>query len=276
VITLLQALTEGRQQLASESAELEARMLLAHALSVSKTYTYTWPDQVLTQAEWTSYRALVERRRLGEPIAYLLGEREFYGLSFAVDARVLIPRPETELLVDVALELSSKTPLRVLDLGCGSGAIACAIAHNRPAWSVHGVDVSDDALAVARHNKHTLNVDNLQLSQSDWFSSLAQTQFDLIVSNPPYVEPDSVWLQQGDVRFEPQLALTAKNAGMSDLEYIIACAGPYLSTSGWLWLEHGFEQAGAVRECLQQSGFQQIQSRQDLQGYERVTGGRWG
>lgn len=276
MITLLQALTEGRQQLASESAELEARMLLAHALSVSKTYTYTWPDQVLTQAEWTSYRALVERRRLGEPIAYLLGEREFYGLSFAVDARVLIPRPETELLVDVALELSSKTPLRVLDLGCGSGAIACAIAHNRPAWSVHGVDVSDDALAVARHNKHTLNVDNLQLSQSDWFSSLAQTQFDLIVSNPPYVEPDSVWLQQGDVRFEPQLALTAKNAGMSDLEYIIACAGPYLSTSGWLWLEHGFEQAGAVRECLQQSGFQQIQSRQDLQGYERVTGGRWG
>jgi release factor glutamine methyltransferase len=251
-------------------------MLLAHALSVSKTYTYTWPDQVLTQAEWTSYRALVERRRLGEPIAYLLGEREFYGLSFAVDARVLIPRPETELLVDVALELSSKTPLRVLDLGCGSGAIACAIAHNRPAWSVHGVDVSDDALAVARHNKHTLNVDNLQLSQSDWFSSLAQTQFDLIVSNPPYVDPDSVWLQQGDVRFEPQLALTAKNSGMSDLEHIIACAGPYLSTSGWLWLEHGFEQAGAVRECLQQSGFQQIQSRQDLQGYERVTGGRWG
>lgn len=276
MITLLQALTEGRQQLASESAELEARMLLAHALSVSKTYTYTWPDQVLTQAEWTSYRALVERRRLGEPIAYLLGEREFYGLSFAVDARVLIPRPETELLVDVALELSSKTPLRVLDLGCGSGAIACAIAHNRPAWSVHGVDVSDDALAVAQHNKQALKIGNLQLSQSDWFSSLAQTQFDLIVSNPPYVEPDSVWLQQGDVRFEPQLALTAKNAGMSDLEYIIACAGPYLSTSGWLWLEHGFEQAGAVRECLQQSGFQQIQSRQDLQGYERVTGGRWG
>lgn len=251
-------------------------MLLAHALSVSKTYTYTWPDQVLTQAEWTSYRALVERRRLGEPIAYLLGEREFYGLSFAVDARVLIPRPETELLVDVALELSSKTPLRVLDLGCGSGAIACAIAHNRPAWSVHGVDVSDDALAVAQHNKQALKIGNLQLSQSDWFSSLAQTQFDLIVSNPPYVEPDSVWLQQGDVRFEPQLALTAKNAGMSDLEHIIACAGPYLSTSGWLWLEHGFEQAGAVRECLQQSGFQQIQSRQDLQGYERVTGGRWG
>lgn len=276
MITLLQALTEGRQQLASESAELEARMLLAHALSVSKTYTYTWPDQVLTQAEWTSYRALVERRRLGEPIAYLLGEREFYGLSFAVDARVLIPRPETELLVDVALELASKTPLRVLDLGCGSGAIACAIAHNRPAWSVHGVDVSDDALAVAQHNKQALKIGNLQLSQSDWFSSLAQTQFDLIVSNPPYVEPDSVWLQQGDVRFEPQLALTAKNAGMSDLEYIIACAGPYLSTSGWLWLEHGFEQAGAVRECLQQSGFQQIQSRQDLQGYERVTGGRWG
>ena len=276
MITLLQALTEGRQQLASESAELEARMLLAHALSVSKTYTYTWPDQVLTPAEWTSYRALVARRRLGEPIAYLLGEREFYGLSFAVDARVLIPRPETELLVDVALELSSKTPLRVLDLGCGSGAIACAIAHNRPAWSVHGVDVSDDALAVARHNKQALKIGNLQLSQSDWFSSLAQTQFDLIVSNPPYVEPDSVWLQQGDVRFEPQLALTAKNAGMSDLEHIIACAGPYLSTSGWLWLEHGFEQAGAVRECLQQSGFQQIQSRQDLQGYERVTGGRWG
>lgn len=276
MITLLQALTEGRQQLASESAELEARMLLAHALSVSKTYTYTWPDQVLTPAEWTSYRALVERRRLGEPIAYLLGEREFYGLSFAVDARVLIPRPETELLVDVALEFSSKTPLRVLDLGCGSGAIACAIAHNRPAWSVHGVDVSDDALAVARHNKQALKIGNLQLSQSDWFSSLAQTQFDLIVSNPPYVEPDSVWLQQGDVRFEPQLALTAKNAGMSDLEHIIACAGPYLSTSGWLWLEHGFEQAGAVRECLQQSGFQQIQSRQDLQGYERVTGGRWG
>ena len=276
MITLLQALTEGRQQLASESAELEARMLLAHALSVSKTYTYTWPDQVLTPAEWTSYRALVARRRLGEPIAYLLGEREFYGLSFAVDARVLIPRPETELLVDVALELSSKTPLRVLDLGCGSGAIACAIAHNRPAWSVHGVDVSDDALAVAQHNKQALKIGNLQLSQSDWFSSLAQTQFDLIVSNPPYVEPDSVWLQQGDVRFEPQLALTAKNSGMSDLEHIIACAGPNLSTSGWLWLEHGFEQAGAVRECLQQSGFQQIQSRQDLQGYERVTGGRWG
>ena len=230
----------------------------------------------MTAAEWTSYCALIDRRRLGEPIAYLVGEREFYGLPLAVDARVLIPRPETELLVDVALEMSSQTPLRVLDLGCGSGAIACAIAHNRPEWSVHGVDVSHEALAVAQHNKQALKIGNLQLSQSDWFSSLGETQFDLIVSNPPYVEPDSVWLQQGDVRFEPPLALTAKNAGMSDLEHIIAGASLFLSTSGWLWLEHGFEQAGAVRECLQQSGFQQIQSRQDLQGYERVTGGRWG
>ncbi|HBZ50104.1 MAG TPA: peptide chain release factor N(5)-glutamine methyltransferase [Halieaceae bacterium] len=274
--TLLQALIEGRQQLASESAELEARVLLAHVLRVSKTHTYTWPEQELTAAQWISYRALVDRRRFGEPIAYLVGEREFYGLPLAVDARVLIPRPETELLVDVALEMSSQTPLRVLDLGCGSGAIACAIAHNRPEWSVHGVDVSHEALAVAQHNKQALKIGNLQLSQSDWFSSLGETQFDLIVSNPPYVEPDSVWLQQGDVRFEPPLALTAKNAGMSDLEHIIAGASLFLSTSGWLWLEHGFEQAGAVRECLQQSGFQQIQSRQDLQGYERVTGGRWG
>ena len=274
--TLLQALIEGRQQLASESAELEARVLLAHVLRVSKTHTYTWPEQELTAAQWISYRALVDRRRFGEPIAYLVGEREFYGLPLAVDARVLIPRPETELLVDVALEMSSQTPLRVLDLGCGSGAIACAIAHNRPEWSAHGVDVSHEALAVAQHNKQALKIGNLQLSQSDWFSSLGETQFDLIVSNPPYVEPDSVWLQQGDVRFEPPLALTAKNAGMSDLEHIIAGASLFLSTSGWLWLEHGFEQAVAVRECLQQSGFQQIQSRQDLQGYERVTGGRWG
>jgi release factor glutamine methyltransferase len=226
---------------------------------------------MLTQAEADALSALFQRRIDGEPIAYILGEREFYGLMLHTTPAVLIPRPDTELLVELALDRLPPNG-RVLDMGTGSGAIAIAIAHNRPDASVTALDVSDAALAVARRNaaRHDTHIDFLQ---SSWYSALPAWQFDVIVANPPYINATDVHLAQGDLRFEPADALTDHADGLSALRVIAAGTRPYLTTGGWLLMEHGYDQAAAVRDLLVQAGLQQTQSWRDLAGIERASGG---
>lgn len=250
---------------------MEARILIAHALQLSRVQLITQSERVLNAEEAIRLSALFQRRIGGEPIAYILGEREFYGLMLHTSPAVLIPRPETELLVELTLE-RLPTHGRVLDMGTGSGAIAIAIAHGRPDATVTALDVSEAALAVARRNAahHQTRITFLQ---SDWYRALREEQFDIIVANPPYIESADPHLMQGDLRFEPVDALTDHADGLSALRIIVRGAVRHLSPRGWLMMEHGYDQAAAVRELLIREGFHDVQSWQDLAGIERVSGG---
>jgi release factor glutamine methyltransferase len=252
--------------------QLEIRMLLCHVTQLSRVQLITQSERALAAAEAQALSDLVQRRITGEPIAYLIGEREFYGLPFHVDPAVLIPRPETELLVELALQ---NLPLngRVLDMGTGSGAIAIAIAHTRPDVQVTALDVSEHALKVAQRNadRHDVRVTFLE---SDWFSALADQHFDVIVSNPPYIVAGDDHLSQGDLRFEPVDALTDHADGLSALRVLSKNAARYLMSDGWLLMEHGYDQGHAVRELLAAEQFSDVQSWRDLADIERVTGGR--
>ena len=251
---------------------LETRILLTRTLKLSRVQLITQSERALTAAEAQTLSALIQRRLDGEPIAYIIGEREFYGLTFDVTPDVLIPRPETELLVELALERLPQQG-RVLDMGTGSGAIAIAIAHSRADARVSAIDASAAALAIARGNaaRHGANVAFLQ---SDWYSALQGQQFDLIVSNPPYIADNDIHLSQGDLRFEPLGALTDHADGLSALRIIIAGATSHLGPGGWLLMEHGYDQAAAVRALLSANAFTDVQSWQDLAGIERVSGGK--
>lgn len=251
---------------------LENRILLGHALGLSRVQLITQSERAFTAEEALQLTALVQRRLAGEPIAYLVGQREFYGLSLLVTPAVLIPRPETELLVELALERLPHNG-RVLDMGTGSGAIAVALAHQRADLQVTALDASTAALAVARQNADRHHV-NVQFLHSDWYAALAHQRFDMIVANPPYIEQHDPHLAQGDLRFEPVDALTDHADGLAALRAIVSGAGTYLAAHGWLLMEHGYDQAGAVRALLAASGFGQVQSWQDLAGIERVSGGR--
>jgi len=248
--------------------------LLQAVLQVNRAHLLTHPERLLAADQYARYMDLFELRLEGEPIAYLLGEREFFGLNFEVSPATLIPRPETELLVELALErIPPHGAFRVLDLGTGSGAIALSIAHTRPDSQVVAVDASAAALEVAQFNTQRLAPGNVRLLQSDWYSALHGERFDLIVSNPPYVAADDVHLAQGDVRFEPLTALTSGADGLEDIRRIIAQAKEHLDVDGWLLLEHGYDQAAQVRALLQQAGFTEVFSARDLAGIERVSGG---
>ena len=251
---------------------LEARILLTHALGLTRMQLITQSERTLSTDEANRLAKLVQRRTDGEPIAYIVGSREFYGLSFDVTPDVLIPRPETELLVELALQYLPPNG-RLLDMGTGSGAIAVAIAANRPDAQVTALDCSAAALAIAQRNaeKHHAAVEFLQ---SDWFGALGQRQFDLIVSNPPYIVAGDRHLSQGDLRFEPVDALTDHGDGLSALRQIVGGAGDHLSIGGWLFMEHGYDQAAAVCELAATHGFVNVQSWKDLAGIERVSGGR--
>ena len=259
----------------SPSARLDAELLLAAALGKPRSYLRTWPEREPQAGQLSAFAAMLERRRAGEPVAYILGHQGFWSLDLEVAPHTLIPRPDTELLVETALQLAPATPRRVLDLGTGSGAIALALASERGGWQVTGVDRIAEAVELAERNRQRLQLHNAQFRQSSWFAALAGERFDLIVSNPPYIAADDRHLGEGDVRFEPASALVAGADGLDDIRQIIAQAPQHLATGGWLLLEHGYDQAEAVRDLLAAAGFAAVESRRDLGGHQRISLGQW-
>ncbi len=261
--------------LEAATARIEVQILLQVVLSVNRAYLLTHPERVLSQDEFSRYSGLLDRRLSGEPIAYILGVREFFGLDFKVTPATLIPRPDTELLVELALQrIPRREAFRVLDMGTGSGAIALSIAHERPETRVVAVDASEAALLVATENAKQLQTGNVRLLYSDWFSALADERFDLIVSNPPYIESGDEHLSLGDVRFEPLTALASGSDGLDDIRRILGEAKNHLESGGWLMFEHGYNQASEVRTLMLEAGFSEVSSAHDLSGIERVTLGR--
>ncbi|GAB3370486.1 peptide chain release factor N(5)-glutamine methyltransferase [Massilia agri] len=262
----------GRLQATLPLDALENRILLCHALGISRVGLITQSERVLSADEAQRLAALVQRRLDGEPIAYIVGEREFFGLPFKVSPAVLIPRPDTELIVELALERLPQGG-RMLDMGTGSGAIAVACAHSRRDASVTALDVSEDALEIARANAAANGV-QVRFLRSDWFGAVGDERFALIASNPPYIASHDEHLSQGDLRFEPAGALTDHADGLAALRAIVDGAPAHLLPGGWLLLEHGYDQAAAVRALLAARGFTEVQSWRDLPGIERVSGGR--
>jgi len=270
---ILAGTTVGAAQLALPLDPLENRILLCHATGLTRVQLITQAGRALDDAEAARLNALVRRRLDGEPIAYIVGRREFFGLEFQVSEAVLIPRPDTELIVELALERLPRQG-RLLDMGTGSGAIAVALAHTRPDAAVTALDVSPAALAVAQANAQA-NGARVRFLQSDWFAALAPGEtFDLIASNPPYIAAGDEHLSQGDLRFEPSGALTDFADGLSALRIIVDGARMRLEKDAWLLLEHGYDQADAVRTLLEQQGYTEVQSWRDLGGIERVSGAR--
>ena len=267
----------------SQLPRAEARRLLASLTGQPLTWFMAHGDDPADPDTTTRFQALAERRRAGEPLAYLLGQQEFYGRPFAVSPAVLIPRADTETLVETALEQLARlrrqrcaVPLSLLELGTGSGIIAITLALEAPDTEVHAVERSPEALAVAQQNAKALRADNIHWHAGSWWQALAcPRRFDLIVSNPPYIAAGDHHLQQGDLRFEPPQALAAGPDGLDDLRIIIGGAPAHLNPGGWLLLEHGYDQEAPVQALLRDAGFADVFTRRDLAGQPRVSGGRW-
>lgn len=269
-------ISEALRQAQSDGLErLDAQLLLLHAGGQplhNRAWLLAHDTDVLSATVHTAFDACVQRRAAGEPLAYITGRKEFFGLDLMVDTRVLVPRPDTETLVEWALAVLAALPdAAVLDLGTGSGAIALALKHTRPDLQLSAIDASADALAVARANAQRLKL-NVQLQQGSWLEGV-QAQYHAIVSNPPYIAALDKHLN--DLTFEPLQALAAGADGLDDIRHIVAQAPAHLLDTGWLLLEHGYDQAPAVRALLRQAGFDQVQSRHDLAGLERCSGGQW-
>jgi release factor glutamine methyltransferase len=273
--TIRTLLARAVELLATESPRLDAELLLAASLGKNRSYLYTWPDEIPSVEIQARFRDLLARRAAGEPVAYLLGQREFWSLPLGVTPATLIPRPETETLVTLALQrIPADADTCIADLGTGSGAIALAIARERPRCRIIATDISQAALAVAAANAERLCLRNVQFVAGDWCAALAGTPFDLIVSNPPYIAEDDIHLTRGDVRFEPRHALASGPQGMDALQHIARCAIILLRPQGWLLLEHGYDQAQAATRLLQASGYEQVQDHPDFSGQGRVIAGR--
>ena len=259
-------------QLKTEAAAFEAQLLLQYVLGVNRAWLIAHEHDVLQPNIQVVFEALLNRRLAGEPIAYILGGREFYGLDLLVTPDTLIPRPDTETLVEAALaKISDSANQTILDLGTGTGAIALAVAKHRPKVNVVAVDASAAALEVAKKNAATLAITNVRLMLSDWFDALLGERFDLIVSNPPYIEQNDVHLTQGDVRFEPISALASGADGLDDIRHIVADCLIYLKPQGWLMIEHGYNQADLVADLMAEAGLVSIQTIKDFGGNNRVT-----
>jgi release factor glutamine methyltransferase len=259
----------------SESAALDCRLLLSYCLQCELVYLLTWPEKIVDEATHKQYCDLISKRQQGQPIAYILGYRDFWDLRLKVSNATLIPRPETELLVESALALPLPSDAKALDLGTGTGAIALALASAQHNWQITAVEKNSAALELAIYNAKQNGLESVVFFQSNWFSAIGKDLYELIVSNPPYVEDDSTFLSQGDVRFEPKSALTSGKDGLDDIRIIIPQSRRYLGDKGWLMLEHGFQQGANIRKIFSQHGFSNIETLNDLNGLERISCGQF-
>lgn len=268
-------LAEATQSLGGTAeASLEAELLLAHACDCERTHFRSWPEQAPSAEQLEHFNNLLHRRQNAEPIAYILAQRGFWTLDLAVVPGVLIPRSDTELLVEMVLDDHPARPLRLADLGTGSGAIALALASERPGWTILACDNSATALACAEQNRHAAGLDNVRIEASDWCAVLERAVYDVIVSNPPYIADNDPHLEQGDLPAEPREALAAGPDGLRDIRRIIEQAPTSLRPGGYLYLEHGYDQGEQVRALLAGQGYIDILSARDLAGHERVTRAR--
>ena len=276
-MNIQQALHQAGKRLsdASPTALLDAQVLLSHVLQCNTAHLVAWPEKELSDEQAAEFLRLIERRQTGIPVSQLTGSKEFWSLNFSVDNSTLIPRPETESLVEFILEkFSGSKNLNLLDMGTGTGAIAIAIGTEKPGWKIIASDVSPQALALAAQNSRDHQTDNITFIHSNWFENIDQQDFDVIVSNPPYIASDDPHLSQGDVRFEPQSALSSGEKGMDDIEHLCAHAKNHLSKNGWLIVEHGYNQERLVADCFTKNGYSEITQKMDLSGHVRMTAGK--
>lgn len=272
-----QALQYGDQQLneSSPSAALDAQVLLSHVLQCNSAYLFTWPEKNLNTEQLKRFQSLIQQRHQGTPVAHLTGQREFWSLDLSVNDSTLIPRPETETLVEFILEkFNDKEDLKLLDMGTGTGAIAIALATEKPQWNITACDISERAIQLAEKNSTRHQTRNIKFIQSDWFDDIKDNNFDIIVSNPPYIASDDAHLSQGDVRFEPKSALTSGRTGMDDIEHLCLHAKQHLLKNGYLIVEHGYDQKIAVSECFTKNNYIEVEHRQDLSDHTRMTAGK--
>lgn len=276
--TIVECVTYGQDKLisCSDSAKLDAQILLAFVLDKELSYLLTWPERILIKEDLAQYLLLLERRITGEPIAYIVGIKEFWSLPLKVSPATLIPRPDTEVLVELVLEhFDEVDTLHCLDLGTGTGAIALALASEKANWNIFAVDFNLEAVNLAKQNAKELNLSQVTICHSDWFSAVNYQQFEIIVSNPPYIDVLDANLSQGDVRFEPESALVAEQQGLGDIKHIALEALNYLVPNGALYFEHGFEQAEDVRNILTGLGYTNAQTQKDFNGHDRITWARY-
>lgn len=274
LLTCEALLANATGRIGGDTPRLDAELLLSHVSGLGRTGFRAFPEREVTPDQAAEFEHLVIQRTEGVPIAYLLGHQEFWSLPFKVGNSTLIPRPDTECLVEQALDLPIPDNAKVLDMGTGTGAIALALASEKPNWLITGTDLQEEAVALAQHNARELNL-AVNVFQSSWFTGLPTGLYDLIISNPPYIAAGDHHLQQGDVRFEPASALIAGADGLSDIRQIVSEAPDWLNSNGWLILEHGFDQAEAVRNLFTARGFACVESRKDYGGNDRMTLGQW-
>lgn len=266
------------QQLAkvSASAHLDAEVLLSYCLNKPRTFLRAWPEHQPTATQTQAYWSLINQRQQGMPVAYLTGVREFWSRPFKVSPAVLIPRPDSELLIELSLNLlAAQTNHKIIDLGTGSGILAITLAAERPASQVIACDLSPAALSIAQQNATDLAINNIRFVRSDWFAAIDESNFDLVISNPPYIDQHDPHLQQGDVRFEPAIALISPEQGLQDIRLLADQARQYLKPGGHLLIEHGYDQQTAVQALFKQYNYQQIHTHPDYAGNPRVTSGLW-
>ncbi|PCJ86618.1 MAG: protein-(glutamine-N5) methyltransferase, release factor-specific [Thiotrichaceae bacterium] len=276
-MNIQQALEQADYDLsdASPSATLDAQVLLTHVLHCNTAHLLAWPEKQLNKEQTTNFLRLVKQRQSGKPVAHLTGLREFWSLDFFVNDSTLIPRPDTETLIEFVLnKFNSDQPYKLIDMGTGTGAIAISIAKEKPDWSITASDVSFDALDLAKKNSKHHHTDNISFTQSNWFENINANDFDIIISNPPYIAENDPHLQQGDVRFEPQSALTSGVVGMDDIIHLCQHAKNYLTSGGYLIVEHGYNQNQLVLDCFTNNGFTLIEQSRDLSGHIRMTAGK--
>lgn len=261
----------------SDSAKLDSQVLLSHVLNKEINYLYTWPENQLTDNQFTSYNNLLQERLSGKPIAYITGVKEFWSLPFYCDPSTLIPRPDTEVLIEEVLNVTEESftdNVNCIDLGTGTGAIALALASEKPSWNIDAIDYSDNAIELAKKNANNLGINHVSIYQSDWFSNVeSDKKFNVIISNPPYIDENDIHLSQGDVRFEPLSALVAEKEGLADIERISTQAKQFLANGGYLFFEHGYSQGKACKDLMLKLGFSKVKTIKDYAKNDRVTYG---